>query len=59
MERAGVGELHAPTVRAVEIPKRHGSPRVLGVPTVADRIAQSVVRGYLEPGVEPFFYADS
>ena len=40
-------------MRAVEIPKRDGSPRVLGVPTVADRIAQTVVRGYLEPGVEP------
>jgi RNA-directed DNA polymerase len=46
-------------VREVEIPKRDGSPRTLGVPTVADRIAQTVVRGYLEPAVEPFFHADS
>jgi RNA-directed DNA polymerase len=46
-------------VRAVEIPKRDGSPRVLGVPTVADRIAQTVVRSYLEPGVEPIFHPDS
>jgi RNA-directed DNA polymerase len=32
---------------------------VLGVPTVADRVAQTVVCGYLEPGVEPFFHPDS
>jgi RNA-directed DNA polymerase len=48
-----------PPVRAAEIPKRDGSPRILGVPTVADRIAQTVVRGYLEPGVEPYFHPDS
>ena len=46
-------------MRAVEIPKRDGSPRVLGVPTVADRIAQTVVRSYLEPLVEPVFCEDS
>ena len=33
--------------------------RTLGVPTVADRIAQTVVRGYLEPSVEPVFHTDS
>ena len=48
-----------PPVCAVEIPKKDGSPRVLGVPTVADRIAQTVVRGYLEPDVEPVFHEDS
>src|SRR5215207_1097089 len=48
-----------PPVRAVEIPKRDGSPSVLGVPTVADRIAQTVVCRYLEPGVEPVFHPDS
>jgi RNA-directed DNA polymerase len=57
--RLSSGSYMPPPVRAVEIPKRDGSPRVLGVPTVADRIAQTVVRGYLEPGVEPFFHADS
>jgi RNA-directed DNA polymerase len=46
-------------VRAVEIPKRDGSSRKLGVPTVADRIAQTVVAGYLEPDVEPVFHEDS
>ena len=44
---------------AVQIPKRDGSPRVLGVPTVADRIAQTVVAGYLVPEVEPHFHRDS
>ena len=57
--RLSSGSYMPPPVRAVEIPKQDGSPRVLGVPTVADRIAQTVVRGYLEPGVEPFFHADS
>jgi RNA-directed DNA polymerase len=43
----------------VEIPKRDGRPRVLGVPTVADRIAQTVVAAYLGPGMEPHFHPDS
>ena len=42
--RLSSGSYFPPPVRAVEIPKRDGSPRVLGVPTVADRIAQTVVR---------------
>jgi RNA-directed DNA polymerase len=57
--RLSSGSYFPPPVRAVQIPKRDGSPRLLGVPTVADRIAQTVVRGYLEPGVEPFFHPDS
>ena len=57
--RLSSGSYFPPPVRAVEIPKRDGSPRVLGVPTVADRIAQTVVRLYLEPEVEPIFHADS
>src|SRR6266545_2040644 len=57
--RLSSGSYMPPPVRAVEIPKRDGSPRVLGVPTVADRIAQTVVAGYLEPGVEPHFHPDS
>ena len=44
--RLSSGSYMPPPVRAVEIPKRDGSPRVLGVPTVADRIAQTVVCGY-------------
>jgi RNA-directed DNA polymerase len=47
-------------VRMVEIPKPGGQGvRVLGVPTVADRIAQTVVKTYLEPEVEPLFHPDS
>ncbi len=57
--RLSSGSYFPPPVRAVEIPKRDGSPRVLGVPTVADRIAQTVVRSYLEPLVEPIFHRDS
>lgn len=57
--RLSSGTYFPPPVRAVQMPKRDGSLRVLGVPTVADRIAQAVVRGCLEPGVEPVFHADS
>ena len=57
--RLSAGSYFPPPVRAVEIPKRDGSPRVLGVPTVADRIAQTAVAGYLEGGVEPHFHPDS
>ena len=48
--RLSSGSYLPPPVRAVEIPKRDGSLRVLGVPTVTDRIAQVVVRSYLESG---------
>jgi RNA-directed DNA polymerase len=58
--RLSSGSYMPPPVRAVEIPKADGrSVRVLGVPTVADRVAQTVVKLYLEPGVEPIFHADS
>ena len=46
-------------VRAVKIPKKSGGVRVLGVPTVTDRIAQTVVCQYLEPEVESIFHPDS
>ena len=57
--RLSSGSYMPPPVRAVEIPKKDGSSRMLGVPTVADRIAQTVVAAYLEPGVEPVFHPDS
>jgi RNA-directed DNA polymerase len=58
--RLSSGSYFPPPVRAVEIPKRDGDGvRTLGVPTVADRIAQTVVCGYLEPGLEPHFHPDS
>jgi len=57
--RMSSGSYFPPPVRAVEIPKKAGGVRTLGVPTVADRIAQTVVRSYLEPEVEPMFHPDS
>jgi len=57
--RMSSGSYFPPPVRAVEIPKKAGGVRVLGVPTVADRVAQTVVAMYLEPEVEPMFHPDS
>jgi len=58
--RMSSGSYFPPPVKAVEIPKAHGGGvRVLGVPTVADRIAQTVVAARLEEAVEPKFHPDS
>jgi RNA-directed DNA polymerase len=53
------GSYFPPAVRAVPIPKADGGIRVLGVATVADRIAQTVVAARLEAKVEPMFHPDS
>jgi retron-type reverse transcriptase len=53
------GSYFPPPVKAVAIPKKNGGERILGVPTVADRVAQMVVRLSLEPAVEPIFLPDS
>jgi len=59
--RMASGSYFPGPVRAVEIPKkdRKGGMRVLGIPNVADRIAQAAVAMALEPGVEPVFHQDS
>lgn len=58
--RMSSGTYFPPPVRAVEIGKRHGSgTRVLGIPTVADRVAQTVVANHLGVRVEPVFHPDS
>jgi len=53
------GSYFPPPVRAVSIPKKSGGERILGVPTVADRVAQMVVKLVIEPILDPIFLADS
>jgi RNA-directed DNA polymerase len=58
--RMSSGTYMPPPVKAVAIPKKDGrGSRTLGVPTVADRVAQTVAKLYLEPKVESVFHPDS
>lgn len=57
--RMSSGSYFPKPVKGVEIPKKSGGTRLLGVPTVEDRIAQMVGRLYFEPLVERIFYKDS
>lgn len=57
--RMSSGSYYPKAVRGVEIPKKNGKTRLLGIPTIEDRIAQMVVRISFEPKVEPHFYGDS
>lgn len=57
--RMSSGSYFPPPVKAVEIPKKNGGVRILGVPTVSDRIAQMTAKLYFEPTVEPIFHPDS
>lgn len=57
--RMSSGSYFPPPVKTVLIPKKLGQERSLGIPTVADRIAQTVVKMILEPLLEPYFDEDS
>lgn len=58
--RMSSGTYFPPPVKAVEIDKPHGGgTRMLGVPTVADRVAQTVVASHLQQCLEPVFHPDS
>jgi retron-type reverse transcriptase len=56
--RMSSGSYFPPPVKAVPIPKKSGGMRVLGVPTVSDRIAQTAVKMWLEPRLDPLFHDD-
>jgi len=53
------GSYFPQAVKEVEIPKKDGGIRKLGIPTILDRIAQQVVKTHLEPIVEPLFHESS
>lgn len=57
--RMASGSYFPPPVREVEIPKTDGKRRKLRIPTVSDRVAQTVVKNYLEPLLEPHFHKNS
>lgn len=57
--RLASGSYHPQAVRRVEIPKKDGSKRKLGIPTLRDRIAQQVVKEYMEKRIDHRFHANS
>jgi len=57
--RLSSGSYFPPPVKQVEIPKAKGGTRKLGIPTVSDRVAQTVVKLMIEPTLDPIFHPDS
>jgi group II intron reverse transcriptase/maturase len=57
--RMSSGSYFPPPVKQVEIPKASGGVRKLGIPTVADRVAQTAVKLLIEPVLDPIFHQDS
>jgi retron-type reverse transcriptase len=57
--RLSSGSYFPPGVREVEIKKDNGKMRKLGIPTVSDRVAQTVVKDYLEPDIDRIFHNSS
>jgi len=57
--RMASGSYFPPPVKEVEIPKKDGSVRKLGVPTISDRVGQMVVKMFIEPRLEAEFSPNS
>ena len=57
--RMSSGSYFPQPVKAAPIPKKSGGVRVLGIPTVSDRVAQTAVKMWLEPQLDPLFHDDS
>ncbi len=57
--RLSSGSYHPQAVREVEIPKQDGKKRKLGIPTLRDRIAQQVVKDYMEKKIDMIFHENS
>ncbi len=57
--RLASGTYFPPAVREVEIPKKDGKMRKLGIPTIGDRIAQTVIKDYMEDTIDKLFHENS